>query len=465
MRTLAWAVAASAAGILVLAAQNPDFRGVITSTERPSMALPDFRGDGRAQGFMGAFNDTLQADIASAGLFKMIPKTLFPTTIPQQPTDFQQPPPVVPQPPRGRKGQMVQPATGGGRWLADWAGPPTSATYLAIGYTFVQNNLFVLRGWLMDLRRDSPANAQVLGKTYIESLDEAGARKAAHEFAADIIAQFGGKTLFGTHIYFVSSRSGHKEIWAMDPDGGNQRQITRFNSLSLQPAASPDGSRIAFTSYARGNPGIFVFSVDPVRDLRFYNQRGASVTETPSFTPDGKQVLYSSSSSGHCCWIYIANLDGSGLRPVSSSIFIDVEPKVNPKTGGEIAFVSGRSGPQQIYKMNMDGADVERLTDGTGEASNPSWHPDGQILAYAWTRGYATGRFNVFIMDVATRKYTQLTHDEGRNENPNWAPDGRHLVFASTRGGSHQIWTMLADGTQLQRLTTQGNNESPTWGK
>jgi TolB protein len=108
---------------------------------------------------------------------------------------------------------------------------------------------------------------------------------------------------------------------------------------------------------------------------------------------------------------------------------------------------------------------VERLTDGTGEASNPSWHPDGQILAYAWTRGYATGRFNVFIMDVATRKYTQLTHDEGRNENPNWAPDGRHLVFASTRGGSHQIWTMLADGTQLQRLTTQGNNESPTWGK
>ena len=324
MRTLAWAVAASAAGILVLAAQNPDFRGVITSTERPSMALPDFRGDGQAQGFMGAFNDTLQADIASAGLFKMVPKTLFPTTIPQQPTDFQQPPPVVPQPPRGRKGQMVQPATGGGRWLADWAGPPTSATYLAIGYTFVQNNLFVLRGWLMDLRRDSPANAQVLGKTYIESLDEAGARKAAHEFAADIIAQFGGKTLFGTHIYFVSSRSGHKEVWAMDPDGGNQRQITRFNSLSLQPAASPDGSRIAFTSYARGNPGIFVFSVDPVRDLRFYNQRGASVTETPSFTPDGKQVLYSSSSSGHCCWIYIANLDGSGLRPISSSIFIDV---------------------------------------------------------------------------------------------------------------------------------------------
>ena len=152
------------------------------------MALPDFRGDGQAQGFMGAFNDTLQADIASAGLFKMVPKTLFPVDHPPAAHGFPAAASRGPAaPPRRRRGQMVEPATGGGRWLADWAGPPTSATYLAIGYTFVQNNLFVLRGWLMDLRRDSPANAQVLGKTYVESPDEAGARKAAHEFAADII--------------------------------------------------------------------------------------------------------------------------------------------------------------------------------------------------------------------------------------------------------------------------------------
>jgi TolB protein len=68
-------------------------------------------------------------------------------------------------------------------------------------------------------------------------------------------------------------------------------------------------------------------------------------------------------------------------------------------------------------------------------------------------------------MDVASRKYTQLTHGEGRNENPSWAPDGRHLVFMSTRAGLHQIWTMLADGTQVQQLTTQGNNETPVWGR
>ena len=251
----------------------------------------------------------------------------------------------------------------------------------------------------------------------------------------------------------------------MDPDGGNQRQITGYNSLSIQPAVSPDGSKIAFTSYLRTNPGIFVFSVDPVRDLRFYNQR-ASVNSSPSFTPDGKQIVYSSSApNDRCCRIFIANLDGSGLLPISSAGWIDTEPKVNPKTGAEIAFVSGRSGPQQVYRMNMDGAVVERLTPGEGEASNPSWHPGGQILAYAWTRGYATGNFNIFTMDVATRKYIQLTHSEGRNENPSWGPDGVHLAFQSNRGGSYQIWTMLADGTGVRQLTTQGQNYSTIWGK
>jgi TolB protein len=138
---------------------------------------------------------------------------------------------------------------------------------------------------------------------------------------------------------------------------------------------------------------------------------------------------------------------------------------VNPKTGNQIAFVSGRSGHPQVYIMNIDGGNVERISDGTGEATNPSWHPNGKTLAFAWTRGYATGKFNIFVMDVVTRKYIQLTHDEGRNENPVWAPDGVHLAFMSTRGGTEQIYSMLADGTQPQKLTSQGYNLNPAWGK
>ncbi|MDP9169059.1 MAG: translocation protein TolB, partial [Acidobacteriota bacterium] len=158
----------------------------------------------------------------------------------------------------------------------------------------------------------------------------------------------------------------------------------------------------------------------------------------------------------------VANLDGQGFRRISHREAITVEPKVNPKNPGTLLFVSGPNG-QQIYSMNAEGTNVERITNGEGEASNPSWNPDGQHIAFAWTRGYAKGEFNVFVMDIGSRQYVQVTH-EGRNENPVWAPDGRHIVFTSTRSGRPQIYTMLADGSQVKQLTQQGVNQYPVWG-
>jgi TolB protein len=421
----------------------------IVGSQRPAIAVPDLRGSGTAQNFMGAFNETLFSDLQNSGLFDMRPKGMYPLQVPQRPEEFRQPP---------RPGASL-----GGMALSDWSSPPVQANFLTAGYTAEQNGQIALYGWLFDVGQPNIANAQVVGKRYFGTLDEAGARKVAHEFAADILAHWGATSLFGTKIYFVSDRTGHKEVWSMDPDGSNQKQITSFKSISIMPAASPDGSKIAFTSFARGNPAIFILSTETGRRLSFYNQV-ASLNATPDFTPDGKQILYASSASGYA-QIYVANLDGSSLKRISSSRAIEVEPKVNPKTGSDIVFVSGRTGPQQIFRMNFDGTGVERLTNGQGEASNPSWNPDGQHIAFSWTRGYATGNFNLFLMDVATRQFDQLTHSEGRNENPSWAPDGRHLVFMSTRSGSHQIYTMLADGTQVHQLTTSGRNQTPVWGK
>jgi TolB protein len=467
MKKLVWLAVAAAGFLLILHAQ--DISTMIDKSggrKVPMIALPDFKGSGEAQAFMSAFNQTLLDDVSGSGVVKVAPKTLYPLTVPQQPSDFTQPPPPVTENPRGRKAATPPPPTsGGGRWLSDWAGPPVSANYLASGYTAPQNGVLVLYGWVFDLSRGTATEAKVVEKRYLGSVDEAGARKVAHEFAADIVGLFGGQSLFGTHIYFVSNRTGNKEIWVMDPDGKNQRQFTHYNFLSIEPAVSPDGSKIAFTSFVHRNAGIFVFSVDPVRDLRFYNQ-SASVNSSPSFSPDGKQVIYSSSAPGSkCCRIFIANLDGTGFRAISSMVAIDTEPKINPKTGSEILFTSGRSGPQQVYKMNMDGADIERLSDGTGEAGNATWHPDGQIIAFAWTRGFAAGAWNIFVMDVASKRPNQLTHGEGRNEQPTFSPDGNHLAFASTRNGRYQIYTMLADGTHVQQLTTAGTNDRPFWGK
>lgn len=183
------------------------------------------------------------------------------------------------------------------------------------------------------------------------------------------------------------------------------------------------------------------------------------------FMPDSRHLLIYSTASTGISQIFMTDVDGGGFHRITNTRSLEVEAKANPKTGTDMVFLSGRGGTPQIYRMNIDGTDVARLTTGEGDCANPSWNQNGQIIAFSWTRGFEPGNFNIFIMDIASGTLEQLTHGAGRNENPNWAPDGVHLVFSSKRGRTSQIFTMLADGSGLQQLTTQGNNEKPVWTK
>jgi len=421
----------------------------ITGGEKPSIAVPDLRGAGQAQQFMDAFNKTLWNDLDNSGQMKMVAKTLYPTSVPQQPSDF--------KPPAAGRSQ--------GPWLTDWSGPPPNANYLAFGYTAVQGNQLVLFGWLYNVQQPNTSSAQLIGKLYFGSLDEGGARKVAQEFAADILKQFGATSLMGSKVYFVSDRgpNRNKEIWSMDYDGSNQKQFTFYKTITTFPVVSPDATKIAFTTFGKRGQEILMHSLETGRKLSYYNQN-VDVNAASDFTPDSQRLLIYSTAGGGLTQIYVTALDGTDIHRITNSGSIDVEAKVNPKTGADLVFISGRGGTPQLYRMSMDGSDVERLTNGIGDVANPAWNPDGQHVAFAWTSGYEPGHYNIFVMDVASRQYTQLTHD-GRNENPNWAPDGVHIVFSSKRGSSTQIWSMLADGTGQQQLTNQGNNEKPVWSK
>ena len=438
--------------LLAAAQQRPaDLVGTVIDKggQDPRIAVPDIRG------LVGtdnerAFNNTLWNDLEASGRLEMVPKSFYPRIAPAKPEDL-------------KSGRDFPSEPGArGPWLNAWSEPPVLARYLVFGSLETQSDRLVLNGYVYDSTQEQAAQAYIFGKRYYGAMDKQGAEEVAHDFSRDILMNLGlGMGLAGSRIYFVSDRAGNAEIFSMDYDGANVRQHTKYQSISTTPAVSPDGSKLAFTTYAEGTPRIFIHSLETGRRLTFLNQ-DASLNMTPAFTPDGNSIFYTSSITGRS-QIYQADLDGRNLRRISYSRSLDVDPTVNPQTGAQIAFVSDRSGTPQVYVMDADGANVRRLLLGGGDAVQPAWDPQGQNIAFSWTRGFEPGNYNVFVINVATQKLVQLTHGAGRNESPYWAPSGTHIVFSSDRSGGTQIWTMKADGTQPKRLTDQGRNRTPIW--
>jgi TolB protein len=333
---------------------------------------------------------------------------------------------------------------------------------LAFGSFGVAGGKLTVQGWLYDVK--NTASPQVLGKQYTDTPSDDAARVIAHKFADEIILRLGGGIpgIAESKIYFVSDRSGKKEIWVMDYDGSNQRQVTRLGSISLSPRISPDGSRLAFSSLTKTGWEIMMYSVDLNRLVSFPHMGGTNLS--PAWSPDGLKLAFSSSRGGSP-EIYIADANGANLRSMTANKGPDVSPIWNRKTGAQIAYVSGATGLPQVYTMETDGTGQQRMTD-QGYAVSPSWAPSGQFLVLAWIRKYGPGdpgALDLYLMDIASKQWVQLTHDGGRNDSPSWAPDGRHIVFQSSRSGKEEIWMMLADGTKLRQLTFTGRNTQPNW--
>jgi TolB protein len=400
---------------------------------------------------MVSFNSTLWDELNGAGVLQLVGKSFYPLEVPQQPQDFRPPTPAA----SGR------PMVKNGPWLTDWSGPPANANYLVFGYTAVQDGRFMLRGFLFNVGQPDVASAQLIGKLYFGSLDDQGAKKVARDFAADILQQFGMKSLAGSKIYFVSDRSGNKEIWSMDYDGSNQKQLTSYQSIAMEPSVSADGKMFSFTALMKGVWQVMVHSTETNKKLPFYNPVTSTI-QTSSFTPDGKHILYAASLNG---WenICIADVNGGNMNQVSHVRAAEVSPQVNPKTGRDVLFISGRSGHEQLWHMTIDGTDAAMVTNGEGYVANPAWSPNGQIITFAWTKGFEPGAYNIFIMDLASKVVNQLTSNSGRNEHPWFAPDGVHLVYQTTHGRSTQIYTMRLDHSSVKQLTTVGNNTQPVW--
>jgi len=396
------------------------------------IAVADFKPSSAAPGNLKRiFDATLYADLGNAGIFDLVSKSLAPQATPGSPAEIN---------------------------LAQWAAAPSSASMVAFCSLGVTGNRLAVNGFLFDAK--NAQYPQVLAKQYGDDATEDAARQIAHRFADEIIFRLGGGVpgIAETKIYYVHTSGTGKEIWAMDYDGANQHQITHLGSIAISPRVSPDNSRVAFSELVP-NYGfqIKMFSLLLGRMVNFPPSAGTNVS--PAWSPNGQQIAFSSSRTGDP-EIWVADSNGALARRLTSFPGPDASPVFNPRTGAQIAWISGHTGLPQLYIMETDGSGVQRMTDG-GYASSPSWSPNGQFLTFAWNRKYgpgAPGGQDIYVMEVATRKWIQLTHDSGQCDFPSWSPDGRHIVFANGR----KIWTMLADGTQRHPLTGPGA-DMPNW--
>jgi TolB protein len=282
-------------------------------------------------------------------------------------------------------------------------------------------------------------------------------RYFAHSFADEImLVVTGEKGCFTTHIAYVSSQTGNKEIVIMNWDGYNQLQLTRNGSINLNPDFSPDGREILFTSYKRRNPDLYKRALSSTVEVPVSNRKGLNITGT--WSPDGSRIALALSKDGNS-EIYTLAKDGSSPTRLTVNPAIEVSPVWSPD-GSRIAFVSDRLGKPQIFIMNTDGGNVRRLTTAGAYNVNPRWSPKGDKIAYARMQG---GGFQIYTINADGTGDTQLT-SAGSSENPAWSPDGRFITFSSKRGGIEAIYVMRSDGSGQTRVSQgKGNATQPAW--
>jgi TolB protein len=413
------------------------------AADRVRIATADFKGNSAdAMDDKHIFDTTLYSDLASAGIFDIVSKSQNPQSTP------------------GSQSEIV---------LSQWSAAPASAAMVAFGNLSLQGGKLIVNGFLDDTKNTQ--FPQVFAKQYNEDASEDAARQIAHRFADEIIIRLGGTAgIAESKIFYVKFGGGNKEIWMMDYDGNNQHALTHLGEVALSPRVSPDNSRVAFSALGKDGFQIKMYSLLLGRLVNYSSVGGTNVS--PAWSPSGQQLAFSSSRTGDP-EIWVSDPQGNIAHRLTSFKGPDVSPTWNPKTGAQIAWISGRasasnpSGLPQLYIMDADGSGVVRMTDG-GYATSVSWSPNGQFLAFAWDRKYgpgAPGGQDIYVMEVSSKRWIQLTHDIGRCDFPSWSPDGRHIVFANDPDGvaAHtRIMTMLADGTQRRALTGSGA-DMPNW--
>lgn len=316
-----------------------------------------------------------------------------------------------------------------------------------------------------------PQTKLVLGKTYKANINDV--RSLGHRFANDVVKELTGQRGMFVSMLVVSrsTRPQEKEIFVMDWDGSNPKQISSHKAIAQSPTWSFDGKLIAYSAFAyhpnEKTRNIDLFTYDLATGRRFIVSYARGINSGAAFLPDNKNLLLTISNGGNPD-IYKIGLDGKNRVSLTQakSGEMNVEPVVSPD-GTKIAFSSTRGGRPMIYVMDIDGSNVKRLTFAGEYNSTPAWSPDGKKIAFA---GLDKSHYDIFVMNADGTNMIRLTSAKkaggsmADNEDPSFSPDGRHILFRSNRTGKYQLYIVSVDGENERRITfDQHEYFKPRW--
>ena len=316
----------------------------------------------------------------------------------------------------------------------------------------------------------------VLGKAYtMTSKKDLGL--VLRQYVDRLLEAYTGKPgIFTTRLVFIGRRTkgSSKQVYVCDFDGSNLRQLTHKENPHVSPSWDPTGTKVVYTSYEDGNPDLFMTDVQTGKTRKLSGYRG--LNSGGNFSPSGKVVAFTGSHSGNA-EIDVTTPQGSPRKPLLVGRGLDVDPSFSPD-GKWMAFVSGRFGNPHIFRAQLawDGdtrvrvvAD-KRLTYAGWYNATPSWSPDSQKIAFAgFDKG--TSRFDLFLMNHDGSNLERLTLKNGDNESPSWSPNGQLIAFHSNRVGDgnvkgrSKLFIMSRDGSNQRRVPVPlYDAQTPKWG-
>jgi TolB protein len=303
---------------------------------------------------------------------------------------------------------------------------------------------------------DTFSGRLIIGKRYVGDLDDQ--RRMIRRFCNDMVRRLTGhEGIFNSQIAFISTTTGHKEIYIADFDGHDPKQFTNTETITLFPAWSSDGQWLAYTDYKRGKPDLYIRNIKGQQGT-VISLKGSNIT--PAWVPGQFALAASLSYEGNPA-LYLLTGKGKIIKKLTEHWGIDVSPTWSPD-GKAVAFVSNRSGSPQVYIKNVEDGKVLRLTYEGNYNTAPQWSPRGDYIAY--TRLDKDGSINIYVIRPEGGQSIQLTSNVRNNESPTWSPDGSLIAFSSTREGPSRIYVMNANGANQRRLLVlEGEQTNPSW--